>query len=209
MATITESFNTADSDTLGPDLTWTELANDADVVSNACQFQTFGASIRLRADSDLATVDHYAETVISACTAADSIGQSAGPIVRKDSSATLSYYFARLLRTNTPSNVVQLFKVTAGTAAQIGSNVTVTVSLPNTVRLEASGTTTTNLRVLFDGVEKINANDSSSPFTTGKRCGIHGFQNVTNKVSVDSFAAGDLSAASGSPWYYQFQQAAA
>src|SRR3990172_7052716 len=52
-STIVESFNTADSDTLGRDLSWTELIGDADVVSTELSIITRGAvSAVARADSD-------------------------------------------------------------------------------------------------------------------------------------------------------------
>src|SRR3990167_831503 len=64
-STIVESFNTADSDTLGPNLSWTELSGDADVVSTQLSILTRTSSAAgARADSDLATDDHYCEAVL-------------------------------------------------------------------------------------------------------------------------------------------------
>ena len=136
MTTLNESFDKADSDTLGPDLSWTELSGDQDVVSNAWQAQPFSTQVLGRADSDLASTDHYAEIVISACTAVDTSGHGAGPVCRKDSTATNTYYIGRLLRTTTSggTNQVQLYKRVAGTFTQLGSSVTVTVALPPSLR---------------------------------------------------------------------------
>jgi hypothetical protein len=42
MVALTESFNKADADTLGPDQTWVEDTGDIDVVSNKARLVTAG-----------------------------------------------------------------------------------------------------------------------------------------------------------------------
>lgn len=60
--TITESFNTGDSTTLGPDLSWSEFFGDFAVSSNTA-ISNSGSPAVAKADSDLSSDDHYAEVV--------------------------------------------------------------------------------------------------------------------------------------------------
>ena len=47
MATITESFNKADSTTLGPDLTWTEIQGNLQVLSNRVRCVSTGRRVTM------------------------------------------------------------------------------------------------------------------------------------------------------------------
>ena len=172
-ATITESFNTADSDILGPTLSWTELSGDWDVVSNQAKCLTNGVA---RADSDLASDDVYAQVEIPTPSASGD-----GPICRKDDSATLTFYHARL--NSVPQ--AQLFKFVAGTATQLGATVGITRAAPDTVKVEADGST---IKCYYNGAEKISATDTA--ITANTRAGIRGFRNGI----VDNFEAADLAA---------------
>ena len=60
--TITETWNSADSDSPDADLDWTELrSTDWDIVSNEITLKTTWTDSMLRAESDLASADHYAQ----------------------------------------------------------------------------------------------------------------------------------------------------
>jgi hypothetical protein len=61
--TYTESFNQADSTTLGPDLTWTETTGNLEVESNVCKP---GGTVfaEARAEHDLSGSDSYTQGVI-------------------------------------------------------------------------------------------------------------------------------------------------
>ena len=63
--TITESFNTANSGTLGPDLPWTELRGDMEIVNNEAKWVSATPAVA-RADSNLSSDDHYAQVLLPA-----------------------------------------------------------------------------------------------------------------------------------------------
>jgi len=60
---INESFNTGDSDILGPDLSWTEQDGDIDIVTNRAR-STGGGINAAQATTNLATDDHYSEALV-------------------------------------------------------------------------------------------------------------------------------------------------
>lgn len=97
-ATATETFNTADSDTLGPVLSWTELAGDWDVVGNQASSSGGSPPNVARANTDMSSVDHE----VSARLTTVSPDQSWGVIARKDSTATMTYYGALIDTINFP-----------------------------------------------------------------------------------------------------------
>lgn len=107
MATVyTESFDTTNSSTLGPDLTWTENDGDAQVVSNTCRVVGSAASTIATVDDAGSFTDGYVQAVIGGTdtdspgvvmryTDADNcivayIGQSAELRVRKYVAAALT-----------------------------------------------------------------------------------------------------------------------
>lgn len=81
--TITESFNKADSTTLGPDLTWTETLNNLEVVGNACRsVNTTATFSEARAESDLSSADHYSQIVLASVSATVAFGIGSRSSVR-------------------------------------------------------------------------------------------------------------------------------
>ena len=64
MTTLTESFNTADGTTIGPDLTWSELAADWSILSSQLRASA-GTEGIVRADSDLASSDHSVTVTVA------------------------------------------------------------------------------------------------------------------------------------------------
>lgn len=188
MATVTESFNQADSTTLGPDLTWTETGGNLQTVSNEVQpvnaANTQEPTELARADSDLDGADHYAEAVCSAT--AGSGNRVAGVCVRYASAAD-SCYWAGI----NSDKGIRIFRRVTGTNTQIAEDAGVDYSgADHTIRLEVEGTA---LTMYIDDVEVLSATDST--LTSGVRCGIGCGSNVADRVSIDAFEAGDLAAA--------------
>ena len=153
---------------------WTELGGDLDVVSNALQFTATQATAR--ADADLSSGDHYSQA------AQTGGGGTAGPLFRKDSTATLTYYAVRVA-----SDEWLTTKVSAGTFTGIGTDTTgLTLVAGDVLKGEASGTTISRYR---NGSLQNSVTDSA--IGSNLRCGI--WSNNTNRV-MDSFEAGDLAA---------------
>lgn len=195
MATITESFNKADSTTLGPDLTWTEISGDCQVVSNRARGVNTGTGNAARADSDLASTNHYVQ---AAMYIALSSGHGCGIIVRKDSSATMTFY---MLWIDSDGSVYRstFYKSVAGTLTAIGSTSTLAgFTSGDVIKLEVSGTTLTGYR---NGSSFGSQSDSA--ISSGTRCGFRCYGNLSvANAEIDSFEAGDL-AATASLVYFQ------
>lgn len=154
--------------------------NQATIVSNQCKQGDAASIVSIRADVALTNDDNYAQiTVVTRGT-----GDGCGVYCRASTGTNPSYYIAYLPEA---SNNVQLYKNTGGASfTQLGSNVAVTVSLPQTLRVQAIGTT---IKVFWDGVEKISVTDSA--ITTGTRTGIRIGAGGTTRRVVDDFRAGD------------------
>lgn len=193
---LTESFNKADADTLGPDLSWTELQGDIDVVSNEARSTTLGGIALARADSDLATDDHYVQASItnSATQAGDAL---AGVVARKNSSATLTMY---QLGGNWASDFVRLQKIVGGTTTTLGSDYAVTLNSATyyLFYLSCNGSA---LVGKIDGTQTHSLTDTA--ITANLRCGIRGVKATSGYHAWDSFEAGDI--AVGNPWHYYAQ----
>lgn len=209
MTTITESFNTSDGDTLGPDLTWTEVDGDWDIVSNAAELiSNFGDVDRCaRAEHDLASADHYAQVSILQSV----LGSDAGVCVRFASAAETFYAGAWY---GTPfAGTYTIWKVVAGTRTSLAT-LSEAATLPFTIRLEVEddGSGNADLTLYKDGVSKVTYTDSSSPIAGNTRCGIYGYDPTgsgTSSPRLDAFEAGDLGGGGGggNPWHYYAQQA--
>jgi len=188
MTTIAESFNKADSDTLGPDLTWVEDVGDIDIVSNKARCGTTAGAAFARAASSLAGDNQYAEiTAYLSTGSAGSLG--IGSAARKAASSTQTYYLLWMVYGGSSYNVT-LYKVVATAFTALGTtNVNVTFANGDLLRIEANGTT---IRGLIAGAEVISRTDSS--IASGAQTGIRFYNNTgsSTQVDADSFAAGDL-----------------
>lgn len=185
--TITESFNTTDGDTLGPDLTWTETAGDIDIVSNAASQQTTGTDVFARAEHDLAGDDHYAQADISALT----VDGWAAVMVRFAGAANTGY--CAYIINDGGTTRTEMYEITAGSFGAAQQSTAQTLSLPDTIYIQANGS---------DMTCKFNGSASGGTFTdtsiTGNtRTGITGYTNGANKVQWDAFEAADLAAGGG------------
>jgi hypothetical protein len=188
--TITESFNTADSGTLGPTLTWTEVLGTWDVVSNRAQFASGqGISGSARADSDLSSADHYAACDITSLGTANQNGQVRA-LARFNASAA-TYYSSGPQYNNGSGGTARHYtvKVVSGTATILAGPTSFTLpSLPLGVRAECNGSTISGHR----GGSQIHSFTDTS-ITGNLRCGI-GAVTGASAVNLDDFAAADLSA---------------
>lgn len=174
--TITESFNTADSDTLGPDLTWAETSGDLDISSNLCVVTTTGDA---RAESDLSSDDMYSQHVGSNVGS----GRQTDANARWSSSAR-TYY--RFISRNAATVTHRLFRMDAGVATQLGSTVDATPpSQPYTIKIEVSGS---SIEGFIDGGSVVGPQTDTN-ITGNTRAGLGGTQGTT---FMDNFEAADL-----------------
>lgn len=190
MAQYTESFNKADSSTLGPDLTWTEVAGDTQIVSNSVRPVATATIGRNRAEHDCATDDNFAQ--ISSTNLAQNAGNVCFAYCRYDSASDTSYGFRRIGNASLASYAGQLAKIVAGTQTLLGSAATVAraaIGTPETIYVSASGSTITGK---IDGVQQQQVTDTS--ITTGKRAGFGVRSSATGVADcqADNFASGDL-----------------
>lgn len=191
--TITESFDQADSTTLGPDLSWTEIDNNLETVSNRVRPAGSTGICGARADSDLSGTDHYAQIDLYETTRTS--GQYMGVMCRKDSTGTLTYYLAIQNGGVTGSTL----KCVAGSFTAIGTNTTDTWSDGASMKLECNGSA---IQRYYNGASRNTATDTS--ITTGVRCGIRGRRtDATLYYEGDDFEAGDLAAGGATPkgWF--------
>lgn len=125
-------------------------------------------------------------------------------ITGRNSTSALTFYLARVATDGSATANVQLWKWVAGTATQLGSSYAINISGDPTfkIRLDMAGST---IRVLVNGVERINVTDSS--VTAAGRIGFYGSPDAdtfgdTTGMHLDnytaSFAATDV-VASGAP----------
>ena len=185
-----ESFDKPDSTTLGPDLSWTEISNDLQVVSNRARCVNLNVNSYARADAAVAGSDMYARMTVTTfpATGAGTTNRAAGVCARCDASGAVTFYMARVIHLLASGFNYQLFKLVAAAPTQLGSNVPVTLSLPEVIQIECLGSTIICRR---NGVSVIAANDTAIP--TGLRGGIRlfEFENVAN-TEIDSFEVGDV-----------------
>jgi hypothetical protein len=173
-AVITESFDTADSTTLGPDLTWTELNGDWEVVSNRARKVSGLGFCPVRADSDLDSDDHYVEAEVWGVSAAQ-IGVHAR---LTDASDWYAGFFRGL------SDEWRIAKNVSGSFTSLAATSSPASVSGVLVRLEADGSA---LELFVDSVSTLSTTDTSH---TGIVTA--GFFGTTNGGDVDTFEAGDL-----------------
>lgn len=182
---ISESFNTGDSDTLGPDLSWTELVGDIDIVSNAASGTGDGTCAR--ADSTLATADHFAQADVSV-TGGDLTADQVGVMTRKDNSATITYYAGLADYVN---GSARINKYVSGSLSGL-SNDAATTSGTIVLKMTAVGT---SLEVFYGGVSKSSITDSAIGGNT--YVGIT-TRTINSTAIWDAFEAADIAAAGSS-----------
>lgn len=187
--TYTESFNQADSTTLGPDLTWTETLNNAQTVSNQATPVTTGATTLARAEHDLSGSDNYTQGSLRYTAVS---GLLASHVLCRFSSSANTGYEAQALFTNTTQqNLIRFYKVVAGAFTLLDTNKSATMNAATDylVKVQASGSTMTSY---VDGVGKHNFTDTA--IAAGTRGGMGFYRSGSDVPSVDLFETGDVAA---------------
>lgn len=188
--TLLESFDTADTITLGPDQTWVEYVDNTpddltwDVLSNQARVLNRGGvqGNYARAESDLSSSDHYSQVV---ATDLGGVGENSQiGVACRFSGANVTCYACRALRVN---NTLDLWKASAGTVTTIGTPAAITISVPTLIKIQASGST---VKVFWGGVETRSETDTTISGNT--RCGIYGFVSSGISGKLDDFEAADL-----------------
>ena len=177
---ITENFNQPDSTTLGPNLSWTEIFNDWNTISNELQDLAANEEGQARANSDLSTSNMYAQitrTVLG-------ISSWIGPGVRMPSTATRTAYYGLIFD---DGNYYHR-KIIEGTFTTF-SSATGNTAVPATWKETADGSTITLYR---DDVLVHQQTDTS--ITGNLRGGVLGYNTLARG---DNFEAGDLAAGGG------------
>jgi hypothetical protein len=154
VTTLTETFDTADSDTLGPVNTWVEDVGDIDIVSNKARLITAGAAVA-RISTNLSSDNHYSQAVLRW----DLVSGHAshGIIVRKAGSATQTYYMADIASS---SDVARLFRCVAAAFTSLSADVGFVVSAATdyVLQLRCVGS---NISALVDTVQKFSVTDTN------------------------------------------------
>ena len=177
--TITEDFNTADQNTLGPDLTWYSYAGtNAWQVSSNRAVRPGGAAdyaTSARAESDLSSSDHYVQ--------AECYGTNYPGVCARFSSSASTYYASDVSNTT-----IYLYRLSSGTYADITSVANTKVD-GQVVKLHCNGST---IKCYYNGAEKISVTNTVIAGNT--RGGICCYF-ATWASNSDNFEAADLAAA--------------
>jgi hypothetical protein len=198
--TLTESFDTANNTTLGPDQTWIEYTQDfaggassvADrfqITSQQCRNQSASGLAQLaRVQADLSSDDHYAQCEIENIS---STNDQVGVVTRFETGGNNNNFYVH--RAQQVNDMVNLTKSVNGTWTEI-QNVAQTPAANGILRGSADGST---LKVLYDAAEKISETDTA--ITGNLRCGIFFYDPDGTAVCLDNFVASDLAASLGIP----------
>lgn len=178
--TITESFNTADSDTLGPNRTWTETDGDWDILSNAAVLVTSSALKDARAEHDLSSEDAYAEINVTVLGTGGASLQLGAAI--RFNPAARTYYYTGPFQADDKQYTG---KVVTGTQTHLASP-SITLAIPGVFRVHPIGST---LKAYQDGVERVSLTDTA--VTGFLRSGIFGYNAGTPSPQGDNFEASD------------------
>lgn len=180
--TITESWDSADSDSISADLTWTEVVTDIDIVSNMASDQNDNNSFA-RAEHDLATDDHSAQYDVE--------GGATGSnwwrvCARYEASADTCYFYQHK---KTGTNGLSLRE--AGSNSSLASG-TGSVLVPGTdvMHIEVDGS---SLEGFINDVSEIGPTTDTT-LTGQTRVGIGAIANGANRVKFDNFVGTDLAA---------------
>jgi hypothetical protein len=187
MTTQAETFDTTDSDTLGPVLSWTEESGDIDIVSNRARVVDIGDNhARARAPA-LATANHYAQAVVRCSSAAGSGG--IGVMLRKNSATGTKTYY--LIDVEFASQDTRYWKCETGSFTALGTfdeSVTFSADTNYTIYGSINGS---SIEVKTDGVTKFSTSDSA--IVGNLHTGIHfAFGTLDANFDLDSFEAADI-----------------
>lgn len=185
MTRQTESFTGSDSASLAAadvDLSWSDVVPGWSVTSGQAAVASADAVTYARAESDVGGSDMFAEVTLVARAEGSDTAQAA-VLARYSSTENTCYMLCRGL--DTPSDIALRRTVGGGRATLVVA--TVTLALPEVLRLEVEGTA---LRGYINGALVVSTTDSA--ITSGQRGGIYGYRPSGGAVVVDDFATGLL-----------------
>jgi hypothetical protein len=192
-STFTESFNKADSTTLGPDLTWTEITGNVQVKNNRLEAVYLARSGSwVRAEHDLASSDNYCQFLMQGLTTNGGAngGDYVGPAARFSSSA-ITCYLGRITRGDINGNGdMATYKVVAASETNLAS-VSIVNTTVGTYKIECVGST---IKCYESGTLRSTATDTG--IASGTRAGFHHKASTPNSTSLgpklDDFEMGDV-----------------
>lgn len=181
--TLSENFDTADSDTLGGQLTWTEVVIDIDIASNKAQQGDATANSAGRAESDLSSVDHFVQADIEALVANTPVTYLLG----RFAGAATTYY-----RGGYRDNAVNTYiigKVVTGTATNLFlASATAPGDGPLTTKFTIDGS---SLTLNVSGSDVLGPSTDTA-ITDGTRCGIGSNSSNVARSKWNNWSAEDL-----------------
>lgn len=192
MASVSDDFNRADG---GLGANWTAVAGTWTIASNVATRNAVVGSTpgSARYNTDLATSDNSAQVSVVALNASSDV-MSVGAACRFSSSAQ-TYYFVSLQVEVNGTATINLGKMEAGTLTILASTATLTTSFPETIKVQAVGST---IKAFRGGSEVLSVTDTS--ITTGTRVGLHGRRRASGASwSADNFYAEDVGGGTPSP----------
>lgn len=169
--TLSETWPGAD-DTGGinGDLNWTLVLGNWDKLSNVASLRDNNAAFNTaRCDSVLSSTNQRVDIDVVALTPPSAGAILGGPAARYASGAETYYIAALGDSAGGGSGGVRFWKVITGTATELDSNRSVTISLPDTMRIDVDGSV---MRSYLNGGLEHDFTDSS--ITTGTQGGITG-----------------------------------
>lgn len=192
MASVTDNFNRADSDTIGNDSNgnaWVEVRGDWDIISQAVGINTsLGEVGLLRNGSDLSTDDHYAQASI---TFSDTSSDYAGIGVRVTTDGQVTGYMS-MVHNGTDDRGI--WRIVNGSFTLLANDTLTTGAETLTGYLEINGS---SLKSTFKGVD-LTATDSS--IVGNLRTGLFSWHEPASDRSWDDFEAADLGGPSLDMW---------
>ncbi len=197
MTTITDGFTRSGSNTLGTSSegwSWAEVVGDIDVAASGVEAEVnnYSAHNYARANSDLASANHYAQVKVTQWSSATNSSVYVHARFASASDSSVVFY----IQNWTGGNTYRLFKQTGTSFTQIGSTVSTTApSVPFTARIEVDSSNV--IKGLIDGVQKISGTDAFN--SSAVRTGIGAVPISATVTLLDDFEAGDLSAPTSFP----------
>lgn len=193
--TINDTFDRVDAATLGTSSdgtwSWTEVEGTGhDILSNEAQASVNVTTKSSRAEKDLSSANHYAQMDATYLPPPISTNRAiiAKALTRFDPTAA-TYYEGHVRQWDDGTADMQIRKVIATTGTVLAGPISVTVSLPDTIKGESNGST---IKAYLNAVEKVSVVDTA--ITGNLRTGIGGWPRDA-QYRVDNFEAGDLGAA--------------
>lgn len=203
---LTESFNKADSTTLGPDQTWTETSLGGGdvfaVASNAVELRfNVGDDGMAFVATNMASDDHYAQITLGNF---NFFGQdlSFGPIIRKNSgtgSGNFACYMVAMIRNALPTNEWRLIRSSTTMSLTTLATDPTDAATGQVPRCEASGS---SIKGSINGGSSYSmgpVTDTNISGSSQRRTGIYGYTGPlsNNTLGADNWSAADLGGGGG------------